>query len=298
MSDVLKNLSSDLADVVQTAGASIVRVEARRRMPASGVIWSADGLIVTTHHVVERDENIKIGLPDGKSVSATLVGRDPSTDIAVLRAQASGLTAAEWSDSDSVRVGHLVLAIGRPGNDLQATLGVVSALDEGFRTHAGGLIDRYMQTDVVMYPGFSGGPLVDANGSVLGLNTSALMRGVSLTLPASTIRRVAEMLTSHGKVRQGYLGVKAQPVRLPAALESQLGQETGLLLASVEPDSPAEKGGLMLGDTLVGFGGDRVRHMDDLLAALSGDRVGKSFPAKVVRGGQVIEATVAVGERE
>jgi S1-C subfamily serine protease len=298
MSDVLKNLSSDLADVVQTAGASIVRVEARRRMPASGVVWSADGLIVTTHHVVERDENIKIGLPDGKSVSATLVGRDPSTDIAVLRAQASGLTAAEWSDSDSVRVGHLVLAIGRPGNDLQATLGVVSALDEGFRTHAGGLIDRYMQTDVVMYPGFSGGPLVDANGSVLGLNTSALMRGVSLTLPASTIRRVAEMLTSHGKVRQGYLGVKAQPVRLPAALATQLGQETGLLLASVEPDSPAEKGGLMLGDTLVGFGGDRVRHMDDLLAALSGDRVGKSFPAKVVRGGQVIEATVAVGERE
>src|SRR4051812_21294879 len=123
MSDVLKNLSSDLADVVQTAGASIVRVEARRRMPASGVIWSADGLIVTSHHVVERNDNIKIGLPDGKSVSATLVGRDPSTDIAVLRAQASGLTAAEWSDSDSVRVGHLVLAIGRPGNDLQATLG-------------------------------------------------------------------------------------------------------------------------------------------------------------------------------
>src|SRR6185369_6379545 len=137
--------------------------------------------------------------------------------------------------------------------DLQATLGVVSALDEGFRTHAGGLIDRYMQTDVVMYPGFSGGPLVDANGSVLGLNTSALMRGVSLTLPASTIRRVAEMLTSHGKVRQGYLGVKAQPVRLPAGLASQLGQETGLMLASVEPDSPAEKGGLMLGDVLVGF---------------------------------------------
>src|SRR5262249_24899234 len=140
MTDVLKNLSNDLADVVQTAGASIVRVEARRRMPASGVVWSADGLIVTTHHVVERDDNIRIGLPDGKTVSATLVGRDPSTDIAVLRAQASGLTAAEWSSSDSVRVGHLVLAIGRPGADLQATLGVISALDEGFRTHAGGKI--------------------------------------------------------------------------------------------------------------------------------------------------------------
>jgi S1-C subfamily serine protease len=274
-----------------------VKVDARDRLAASGIVWSADGLVVTAHHVVERDDDIGVGLPDGRTVAATLVGRDPTTDLAVLRAGTGGLTPPTWSDAGSARVGHLVLAVGRPGHKAMATLGIISALGEGWRTPAGGQVDRYVQTDVVMYPGFSGGPLVDAKGQALGLNTSALLRGVSLAVPAATIRRVVETLLVHGRVRRGYLGVGAQPVRLPAALAQQLGQETGLLLVSVEPGGPAEQGGLLLGDTIVALAGRPVVHMDDLLDGLSGERVGVAMPVRVVRGGQVQELTVVVGER-
>ena len=148
--------------------------------------------MVTAHHVVKRDENITVGLPNGDTVAASLVGRDPTTDLAVLRADAA-LTPAEWSEPESLRVGHLVLALGRPGRTVQATLGIVSALGDQWRTPAGGTVDRYLQTDVVMYPGFSGGALVDAAGKVLGVNSSALMRGTSLALPVPTLRRVVEV---------------------------------------------------------------------------------------------------------
>lgn len=298
MAKVLKNVSDGLAATAEAAGSHVVRVEARRRLPASGIIWSDDGVIVTAHHIVERGENIGVGLPDGQTATATLVGRDPTTDLAVLHTQATGLTPATWASPDDLRVGHLVLALGRPGKTVQATLGIVSALSEGnWRTPAGGELDRYLQTDVVMYPGFSGGPLVDVTGQVIGLNTSALLRGVSLTVPAPTVRRVVETLMAHGRVRRGYLGIGAQPVRLPASLAEHLGQETGLLLVSVEPASPAEQGGLLLGDTIVTLDEQPVRHLDDLLGLLSGDRVGKSVPVRILRGGQLQQMQVVVGER-
>lgn len=297
MANVLETLSNDLAATVQAASPAVVRVEGRRRVPATGVIWSADGLIVTAHHVVRRDERITIGLPDGSTRPAAVVGRDPSTDLAVLRVEGSDLTPAAWASGDGLGVGQLVLALGRPGRSVQATLGIVSALGESWRTPAGGQIDRYLQTDVVMYPGFSGGPLVDASGQVIGLNTSALLRGVSVSIPAATVRAVVDTLLAHGHVRRGYLGVGAQPVRLPEALAGQIGQETGLLIASVEPGSPAESGGLMLGDTIVALDGHPMHHIDDLLTLLSGDRVGKAVPVRIVRGGQVQDMTVVIGER-
>jgi S1-C subfamily serine protease len=297
MGAVLETLSNDLADAVSAAGRSVVRVEARRRQSATGVVWSADGLIITAHHVVERDDNIRVGLPDGTTVNAALVGRDPTTDIAILRAEASGLTPATWAALESVRVGHLVLAVGRPDANLQATLGVISALDAAWRTGAGGTIDAFIQTDVVMYPGFSGGPLVSAGGQMIGLNSSALMRDTPITLPAATLRRVAAALLAHGRVKRGFLGVSAQPVRLPESIASQVGQETGLMLMSVEPGSPADSGGLMMGDTLLALDGERVRQMDDLLALLSGDRVGKTVPILALRGGQQQTLNVTIGER-
>ncbi len=298
MADVLQSLSDDLAAAVETAGQSIVRVEGRRRQSASGIVWSADGLIATAHHVLERDENIQIGLPNGESTTATLVGRDPTTDVAILRADVSGLTPANWLEIASVKVGHLVLALGRPEADVQATLGVISALDGEWRTHAGGRIDTYVQTDVVMYPGFSGGPLVSAGGAVIGMNSSALARGVSLTLPTATVKRVAETLAKYGRVKRGFLGVSAQPVRLPANLAESAGQETGLMLVAVEPGSPADQGKLLLGDVIITLAGQAVRHMDDLMSLLSGDRVGTSVPVRVVRGGQVQEQSVTIGERD
>lgn len=298
MANVLKTLSDALASAVESTGPSIVRVDARRRLPASGVVWSSDGLIVSAHHVIEQDTSIGIGLADGKSARANLVGRDPSTDVALLRAEAKDLLAAPWKSPDSLKVGHMVLALGRPGRTVQATLGIVSAFSDSWRTPGGGRIDHFLQTDVEMAPGFSGGPLVNAAGEVMGINTSGLVRGLSLAVPLPTIERVVEALVAHGRIRRGYLGIGVQPVRLPAALESKLGQDSGLLLISVEPGSPAEDAGLLLGDTLVAFDGQAVRHMDEMLALLGGDRVGATLAVKFVRGGQLEERKVTVGERQ
>ncbi len=297
MADVLASLSKDLASVVEASSPSVLRVEGRRRLPASGVAWSADGLVVTAHHVVERDEDLRIGLPDGETAAAELVGRDPTTDLALLRAEGAELAPAAWAEIGEVKVGNLVVALGRPRRTVQATLGIVSALGDAWRTPVGGQVDRFLQTDVVMYPGFSGGPLVGAGGAFVGVNTSALLRGISLTIPAGTVRSVAETLQTHGRIRRGFLGVGAQPARLPEKLAQELGQETGLLLVSVEADSPAERGGLAMGDTIVSFAGEPVAHLDALLAQLSGDRVGQSLPVRIVRGGKVQELSVEIGER-
>jgi S1-C subfamily serine protease len=296
MANVLVELSAGLAEAVEAAGPSIVRVEGRRRIPASGIIWSADGVIVTANHVVRRDDNIRIGLGDGQTADASVAGRDPSTDLAVLRTEANDLPAATHI-AKGYQVGHLVLALGRPGRTVQATLGVISALGDSWRTSMGGQIDRYLQTDVVMYPGFSGGPLVDATGQVVGLNTSALMRGVSISIPTTTLERTVEALLTHGRMRRGFLGVSTQSARLPAAVREEIGQETGLLIVNVEPDSPADEGGLVLGDTIVGLDGTAVRHHDDLLALLTADRVGQKTPVQILRGGEVRTINVTIGER-
>jgi S1-C subfamily serine protease len=194
-------------------------------------------------------------------------------------------------------VGHIVLALGRPGRTVQATMGVVSALGDSWRTPMGGQIDRYLATDVVMYPGFSGGPLVGANGRLLGLNTSGLNQGVSLAIPAATLERVVDTLRAHGRVRRGYLGVSTQRVRLPEGVANEVGQKSGLLVVAVESGSPAETAGLTLGDTLLALSGKPIQMHEDLLAALSGEVVGQKEVARVLRGGQVQELAIKIGER-
>lgn len=297
MTQLLAELSDVLAGTVERGSTGVVRVEGRNRMPASGIIWSSDGIIVTAHHVLEQEDNIKVGLPDGQTEPATLVGRDPTTDLAVLRIQATDLVPPTWVEPDGLRVGNLVLALGRPGNNIRATLGIVSALGRSWRTPTGGSLDRYLQTDLTMYPGFSGGPLVDAEGQIVGVNSSALLRGTTLTIPTPTVQRVVETLMTHGRIRRGYLGVGAQPIQLPQGIARKLGQETGLILVSVEPDSPAEKANLFLGDTLVSIAGQPVRQLDDLLGSLSEDRVGTAVPVQILRGGEVRELSVTIGER-
>jgi S1-C subfamily serine protease len=252
---------------------------------------------VTAHHIVKRDEDIRIGLPDGKVVPAKLIGRDRSTDLAVLSAEADGLIPPVWAEGSNLRVGHLVLALGRPGTRVMATLGIISALNDHWRTPAGGQIDRFLQTDVVMYPGFSGGLLMNAEGEGLGLNSSALLRGVSMSIPVPTLQRVVEALLAHGRVRRGYLGVGGQPVRLPGDLAKELDQETGILLVSVDPDSPAGRGGLVLGDTIVSFNNQPIRHLDDLLKLLGEETVDVEVPLQILRGGRIQELMITVGER-
>ncbi|MCP5095655.1 MAG: PDZ domain-containing protein [Chloroflexi bacterium] len=293
----LSDLSNGLASVVTNANPGVVRVNGRKRLPATGIVWAADGVIITAHHIVTRDQNIKVGLSDGSSVDATLVGRDASTDLAILRVDASDLTPFTEANKTELGVGNLVLALGRPGHTVQATMGIVSALGESWRTGMGGQIDRYLQTDLVMYPGFSGGPLVNVNGNLVGLNTSALARGVSLAIPTPTLARVADSLLAHGRVKRGYLGVSTQQVRLPDAAKDELGQKRGLLIVSVESSSPAENGGLTLGDTIVGLGSNAVQNHNDLLSALNSNAVDSEVSIKILRGGQVQTASVTLGER-
>lgn len=295
MANVLTQFSEALAGLTTEAEASVVRVEARRRLPATGIVWSADGLIMSANHVITRDDNIMVGLAGGEAVAAVLVGRDPATDTAVLRVDRSGLTPLPEADKTQLGVGSLALALGRPGQNIQATLGIISAMGGSWRTRLGGHVDRYLHTDVVMYPGFSGGPLVDSHGRLVGMNTSAVIGGVSLVIPVGTLARVADALVAHGRIRRGYLGVSTHRVKLPENLRQELGQKTGLLIVSAEADSPAAESGLTLGDTIVALDGQKVRHHDDLLALLSGDRVGKAVPVTIIRGGkeQIISVTIA-----
>lgn len=290
----LQSLSNDIAAIVAQAAPYIVRVEGRRRLGATGISLG-DGLIVTADHVVRRDDGLRIGTDGGDTADATLVGRDPSTDLAVLRTEA---TLAPFPVAATTgEVGHLVLALGRPGKTVQATLGVLSAIGGSYRTSMGGQIDQYIQTDVVMYPGFSGGPLVNAAGEMIGLNTSALHRGVSVTIPATTVRAVAAQVAAHGQVKRGYLGVTTQVVRLPQEARQQLQQKAGLLIVGVESGSPAAQSGLVLGDTIVAVANEPVQDHQDLIAQLTGERIGEKTPFTIIRGGELQSLNVAIGER-
>jgi len=293
MANELQSYSDQMAAAVEKAGRSVASVDARNHVPGSGVVWSADGEIVTADHIVQRDENITVTLADGSTHTATLVGRDPGSDLALLKINAGGLTPAEWNDN--AKVGNLAFAVGRPG-DLQASLGIVSAVGgpvHGRRRQ----IEAYIQTDVIMYPGFSGGPLVDASGRVLGLNSSALGRDASIALPLSAVKPVIEALKTHGHVKRGFVGVHTQPVRLAPPMAERLKQETGLMIIGAEADGPAAKAGLMQGDVLVGLGDKPITDIDDLQAVLGPGSVGKTLKAKVIRGGELKEMNVTVGER-
>lgn len=293
MANELQAYSDQMAAAVEKAGRSVVSVDARNHVPGSGIVWSADGEILTADHIVQRDENINVTLPDGSTHPATIVGRDPGSDLVLLKVEASGLTPAEWNES--AKIGNLAFAVGRPG-DLQASLGIVSAVGGPVRGRRR-QIEAYIQTDVIMYPGFSGGPLVDASGRLLGLNSSALGRDASIALPYSAVKPVVDALKTHGHVKRGFLGVHTQPVRLAANLAESLKQETGLMVIGTESDGPAAKGGLMQGDVLVGLGDTAIHEIDDLQAALGPGTVGKSLTAKIIRGGEVKDLSLTVGER-
>lgn len=298
MTQTIQELSNGLAATVAAVAPSVVRVDGRRRSAASGIVWSADGLIVTANHVIHRDDNIRVTTAGNDTAEATLIGRDPSTDLALLQINLSEMSAPAFAAEDEMGVGHFVLALGRPGRTIQATFGIVSALGDGWRTPMGGRIDHYLQTDVVMYPGFSGGPLVAANGRLMGLNTSGLGQGVSLAIPVATLGRVVDSLRAHGRVRRGYLGVNTQRVRLPEDVAASTGQRAGLLVISVEPGSPAAEAGLTLGDTILTLSGRSIIRHEDLLAALSGEAVGQKEVMQILRGGRIQELTVKIGERE
>lgn len=293
----LNEVSQGMGKIVEAASAAVVRVDARRRLPASGFAWSEDGLILTANHVLRRENKIRIGLADGTQTDGQLVGRDPSTDLALVKVETETLATLDEATDEEVKVGNIVFALGRPGPSIQATLGIVSALGSGWRTRRGGHADNYIQTDVLMYPGFSGGPLVTADGALVGLNSSALFPGVSVTLPTTTLKRVVSGLLQHGRVRRGYLGVSTQIVRLQDDIRQELGQKSGLLIVAVEPGSPADEAGLTIGDTIVQLGSTTIRRHDDLLAELIHAQFDEKTPVTIVRGGEIQTLNVGIGEQ-
>jgi len=297
MSNVLVELSNAMAEAAEKVGASTVMVNARRRLPATGIAYSAD-LILTANHVVEREEGITVTLSDGTEIPAMVAGRDHGTDLALLRLESPKARPAETAKD--AKVGQLVLALGRPSETgIEASLGVVSAVGGPVHTRHGA-IDKYIRTDTTPFPGFSGGPLADAEGRVIGLNTSGFGHGVSITIPADLAWKVAEQLAKHGSVQRGYLGVRSQGVEIPEAAQKALKREqaTGLILVGVENPSPAQDAGLMVGDIIVAIDGQPVRNHDELLASLSGEVVDKSTPVEVLRGGQPQTITVKIGARK
>jgi S1-C subfamily serine protease len=295
-SDLLHSLSNQMADAVAQAGNALVTVNGRPRQPASGIVYAAD-LILTADHVLERDEDLSIETPDGRSLPAQLVGRDPTTDLAVLRVNSLGLPSIA-TVSEPARVGQFVLAVGRPASGgPMASLGIISAVGGPLRTRRGGVIEQFLQTDATPYPGFSGGPLIDGRGAAVGVLTTGF-GGAALGIPIAIALRVANTLAQHGAIKRGFLGISSQPVQLPEGQRAGLSQETGLLVVRVENGSPAARGGLMVGDLLVSFDGQPLHDTEDLQALLSGERVGKSLAVGVIRGGQLISTQVTVGERK
>lgn len=287
-----------MADAVEKAGASTVIVNARDRLPASGIAWAAD-LVVSADHAVEREDEITVAGADGKELAASLVGRDPASDIALLRVQ--GAASPATIRTEALRPGLLVFAVGRPtSGGIQASLGTVSALGGPWRTRSGRRVGGSIRTDTTFFPGFSGGPLIDAAGQVAGMNTSRFGRGSPLTLPSQVVSEVVSALLAHGRIRRGYLGIGSQPTRIAESLQGKLGQaqETGLLIVGVEADSPAAKGGMLIGDILIGIEGSPVRDTRDLQVQLDGEIVGKAIKVRVLRGGEPAELVVTVGERE
>ena len=294
----LAALSAELAGVVAGAGPSVVRVDDGSRLTATGVIWSADGTVLTTSHGVERDDHLIVELGDGTRLPAEIAGRDPETDLAVLRVTANGLTPISQADPETVQVGQIVLALGRPGESgLSATFGIISAKQDA---QDKGRPEYVLHTDATLYPGFSGGPLVNAAGQMVGLTNLGFGRGLGFALGLPILAHVTTALLAGGTVKRGYLGISAQAVPLPKSLQASLGlaQEHGLLVVQAESGGPADTAGLQLGDTLLSLNDESLDDVEDLHRRLRGLTAGQTVTLALARGGTAQTLAVTLGARE
>jgi len=296
----METISSEFASAAEKVGSNVVAVHARRWVPTSGIEWKR-GVVVTAHHGVQRDEDIKVLLDGGRAVSAKLAGRDPSTDLAVLRMEegSSGSTP-QLGDSTSLRLGHLVLALGRTRRgDLVASSGIIGGIGGEWRNRRGGQLDQHIRLDLALYPGFSGGPLLNARGEVVGINTRDLAHGRAVTVPVATVNRVVEELLKKGHIARPYLGIAMQPVEVPENMRSKLPAETrvGLLVMHVDNGAPAENAGVLLGDVVFEVGGKRVEHVDAIQDSLAVAKIGDVLQIRVIRAGEIKPVSITLGER-
>ena len=296
---ILETISNEFASVAEKVGNSVVAVHARRWMPTSGVEWRK-GVVVTVHHGVRRDEDIKVLLGSGRVVPAKLAGRDPSTDIAVLRIEDGSSGAPLLGDSTTLRLGHLVLALGRTRRgDVVASSGIIGGISGEWRNRRGGNLDQHIRLDLALYPGFSGGPLVNSRGEVVGINTRGLAHGRAVTVPVATVNRVVEELLSKGRIARPYLGIAMQPVEVPDHMRSKLPAKTrvGLLVTHVENGAPAEKAGVLLGDVVFEVGGKIVERLDAIQDSLATAKIADVLEVRLIRAGKITPVSITLGER-
>lgn len=292
----LAELSSQLAAAVDTAGRSVVAIHARRRIPSSGIIWR-DGVLVSASHTVQRDDGFEVTLPDGTRDGATVAGRDPATDIVVMRVSKAKQVAT--IPDTMPRVGLLALAIGRPGTSVTASFGIVSAAIDQMRNAHGARMDRVLRLDLNIYDGFSGGALADATGAVVGMNNSAIARGTALALSTPTIDRVVDEILAHGHVRRPFIGVAVHPVQLPAALArlTEGARDAALLVTAIAENGPADRAGVLVGDVIVSVNGQPLNRMTDMLDALAATGSGTSVTLDLLRGGSKKSVSVTPEDR-
>lgn len=299
MSAELIALSDALAEVTEKTGRGAVAVHAEARGSSSGVVWRS-GVIVTTEHALQRDDEIQVTLPDGRVVAAQLAGRDASTDLAVLKCAEATTAVAEFADAGAVKPGSLILVVGRTrASGAVAALGVVSLVAAERKTWTGTAMSPYIRLDAGLQPTAIGGAVVDARGAVVGVATPKFARFGAVAIPAATVNAVVDALLTKGRIPRGYLGVGLQPVRLPEALRQKLQrkEKAAAILLEVEPNGPAHAAGLVIGDILVEMAGRQVTHFEDVQSHLGADAIGKGVSLKYVRGGEVHEANVVVAER-
>ncbi len=294
------SLSHELANVIEKLSGSIVAVRGGRRLAASGINWRS-GLIVTANHMIRHDAELSVIMPDHGSAPATLAGRDPSTDVAVLKIDdVKRLSPVQTTSTAGLKVGHVVVAVGRSHlGDLAASSGIVARLGGPWTTWRGGEIDQLVRPDITVYPGQSGSALVNSQGQVLGMNTVALARAAAITVPTATVDRVVGELLEHGHIRRPYLGLAMQTVPIPDDVRRQLKLEleNGLLVMHVEADGPGAKAGLMLGDLIISIQGKATGNLIKLQGALSGLRTGEQTKLTVIRAGEKRELSATIGDR-
>ena len=298
METVLSSFSNELSNLVQRISPSVVAVHARRHFPSSGVHWGAD-LVVTADHTIAREEDIRVTLPDGKALSASLVGRDPGADLAVLKVPGLGSPAASFTQDKPV-LGEFALVVGRsPDSGPNASPGIVGAASGSWRTWRGGRLEQYIRLDAMLYPNSSGGAVVNSRGNLLGIATSALSRVAGLAIPAADVARVTKELLEKGYIAQGYLGIGVYPVAIPENLKSKLALQnaTGILILNVEKGGPAENAGVLLGDLLVSLNSTPIEKVEDLQSFCASGVIGKSVNARFIRAGALIEKSITAGER-
>ena len=296
---LLGALSDQLAGAVERAAPGVALVNGRRGLPSSGIIWPGGSWVVTAAHTLERSRDVEIRLHDGSTTTASLVGRDRGSDVAVLKLSRGLEQTAELAPEGSAKPGNLVLALGRPeAGPVLVSFGVVSATGGAWRTALGGAVDGYIRADAALLPGFSGGPLIDTQGHVIGLNSSQIAGGDSVAIPTAALARIVETLGMRGSIRRGYLGVSSQVVELQGSIRQRLGlPEAGLIVLGVEPGQAADRGGVLVGDILVEVAGRQTGDGEALLMALGPDVIGKPVTVKLLRGGELREITVTPGER-